>query len=741
MKHFFIIVLSCMLLLYAAVATAVYGDDEVENVITIADGAIEVEADELEYDNITGDIIARGSVEINYSGYQLRAEKVIYNKLKQVFIAEGKLYLKDSHGGKSYSAYDAEIKQDFSVGTIHDLTAFLEPRGMFWAKVGTIHGREVFRVRDAKYTLCKICETNLVANKPLWSVRANEMTKNDNVQRINFKHAFIDIYGVPIFYTPYFSIPTPKAKRKSGFLHPIMRFNNLFGLNARLPFYIDLNSNMDLQVTPWIMQRFGRQISTTFRHLTPQGEYYLTGSIAQNDRINTEGDWVGGKDVRSHIEGKGAFKVRTDKIDGDLGFDFIRLNDDLKTYLKLYHIDNRDILNSKLFFHKFGKQGYYTIDTLYFQGLRTIDNANITPQAYPQVDGYYRFIFDPNTSLVVKGDFLNLYRRQGVNMQRAVFQSNFEHYRIIHGQKLELFGKVRTDLYNVYVANPNGASLQEYLNIRNLNLDVKNSSYGRKHVQIGSRWSYSLIHRSKRYSTIIEPGIAIIFSPRQQQSNNNVNEDSQSPELSIDTLFLKQIFKGYDLWQDGNRIAYSIKSLTHFEKSYISFEVGQAYRYNTNQQFSLESGMCDKLSDVVSRFNFNINNIVHLESKTRLEKGTFNVQDNEIASTVKYGDIQYTVQYYELGANLARHKDLNHRRELKSKVRYNFNKEWQIAYKRHEKLGKNNGDGQKLIVQGAQILYSGECLSVDFSIVRDYTELSDLKARVNYQFRVNVPIP
>ena len=91
--------------------------------------------------------------------------------------------------------------------------------------------------------------------KPFWQIKAEKVTHNEKSKTIYFYNAYIDILGLPIFYTPYLSIPDPSVKRAAGFLVPQFLSNSRLDFGVKLPFFIPLDYDKDLTLSTFITPR------------------------------------------------------------------------------------------------------------------------------------------------------------------------------------------------------------------------------------------------------------------------------------------------------------------------------------------------------------------------------------------------------------------------------------------------------------------------------------------------------
>ena len=71
------------------------------------------------------------------------------------------------------------------------------------------------------YTACEPCKAH-PEWPPEWQVRAAKIIENQQTHIIYFENAWVDVYGVPIAYVPYFLRPDPTVTRQTGVLAPLL---------------------------------------------------------------------------------------------------------------------------------------------------------------------------------------------------------------------------------------------------------------------------------------------------------------------------------------------------------------------------------------------------------------------------------------------------------------------------------------------------------------------------------------
>ena len=143
--------------------------------------------------------------------------------------------------------------------------------------------KDTFIIQNLVFSTCKVCKDNYIPNVPLWQIRAKEATLNQKEKKVEFINSRIELFGIPIFYSPYFSIPTPNSPRKSGFLIPKFKNSNILGLQISIPYYFNIASQMDLTYTPTLSNKSNIFNNINIRYLTKYGQYEVNGDFI-NDK-------------------------------------------------------------------------------------------------------------------------------------------------------------------------------------------------------------------------------------------------------------------------------------------------------------------------------------------------------------------------------------------------------------------------------------------------------------------------
>ena len=98
------------------------------------------------------------------------------------------------------------------------------------------------------------------------------------------KHAVLRLKKVPIFYSPRLKFPV-SDERVSGFLFPNIGYSDEDGLEASVPYYLNLAPNYDATVVPRYIGERGFGLDSEFRYLSSWQSTTLGGGLLPNDRL------------------------------------------------------------------------------------------------------------------------------------------------------------------------------------------------------------------------------------------------------------------------------------------------------------------------------------------------------------------------------------------------------------------------------------------------------------------------
>ena len=214
-----------------------------------------LEAQRVEYNSVSGDLLASGDVKYSTPKYELRSESFSAD-------TNGKTF---QSGAATYRIYLPDVER----------AANLPVYG--GGKAAQIIHREdgVTLLEDVDYTTC-------LAGASGWKLSAGSLKLDPNEAEATAKNAWVALKGVPYLYVPWFRFPIGDV-RKSGFLVPRFGTSDLRGNEYEFPVYLNIAPQADATITPRWMTKRGVQWRSEWRYLSRTGRWRLDDEYLDND--------------------------------------------------------------------------------------------------------------------------------------------------------------------------------------------------------------------------------------------------------------------------------------------------------------------------------------------------------------------------------------------------------------------------------------------------------------------------
>lgn len=592
-------------------------------------------AQQVTYDEKDATAIASGNVEVVQGDTILLADYVTYNQNTDMVHATGHVSVLEPTGNVLFSD-DALLKNNMQQGVVEQFRARLKDNSLFAAREARRVNKNVTKLRDAVYSPCKVCQpSDGGAHEPMWQIEANKATIDEEDKRVRYQDAIMDVYGLPVLYTPYFSHPTPDAPSQSGLLQPSYFHDSVLGSVVKEPAYYTFAPNLDATLTPWGMTGERPLMEGEVRGLYQDGTFNVRGAISDAYNRDENGNQIDGDWVRGYIEAHGKLQLDTY---WDMGLDAERVSDD--TFLQFYHFGYQDMLSSRLYAERIEERNYISVESLAFQGLQPQDQASVSPYIAPQTNVHLES--DPlvaHSRLMLDANELVLTREVGDDDQRLSTTAKWKlPYITKDGQVFELATSLRGDAYHItdQVTDPTTGAMF-------------NGDTGRLIPQADLNWRYPFINRfGPGESLMIAPIVEVTGSPNLHQTSNIPNEDSQIAELSDINLFSPDRFAGLDQVESGLRGTYGTRGQLQFaDKEYVEWLFGQAYQEYDNSPFPLSSTESANYSDYIGRVALRYE-ALDVAYSFRLDRETFAPTSNEVNLNYSQKPLSLDLNYLSL---------------------------------------------------------------------------------------------
>lgn len=677
-----------------------------------------ISADQVTYDENLGVVTASGNVEISQGDRVLLADSVSYNLRTDVVSASGNVSLLEPTGEVIFADF-VELTDDLREGFVRDIRILLTDRSRLAAASGLRTGGNRTVFRKAVFSPCELCRED-PTRAPLWQLKAVEVEHDQQAKVIRYRDAWMEIFGVPVLYTPYFEHPDPTVDRKTGFLTPTFGSSDVLGLTYQQPFYWAIGSNQDATIAPILTTEQGVALSGEYRRLFPNGTMTLRGSGTVADREDRDGT-VEQNALRGHIDSTARFDLgRTWRM----GLDAQRASDD--TYLRVYNFSDARTLTSRAFVEGFNGRNYLAANGYVFQGLRATDEEEQSPIILPLVD--YRFVGEPGTAggrYSFDANLLGLTRPEGRDSRRLSAAVGWElPYTGPAGALYNLVARVQADGYWVNDVAPGSAEVDP-------TGSTVSEVTGRIFPQLALQWRYPWVRRDGTVYQVVEPVAQAVLAPPGMNPDEIPNEDSLDFEFDDTNLFSLNRFPGLDRVDPGPRLDYGLRySVSGESIGYSSLFVGQSYRIDESDVFAEGSGLEEHLSDIVGRVEARPIRALDLLYRFRLDKDELALRRSELDLRVGPPALNLTLGYIAIESEPGQ-DEFGDREELTWTLRSQLTRYWSAFGGQRIDL-----DLQETRQSRIGLIYRDECFLIQ--AVAERTFFSDREIEPEDSFFVNI---
>jgi len=590
--------------------------------------AVYIEADQAtrQGDVITATGSADDRVYARSRGHVLRGENLAYDLQAGTATAAGNVEAIAPDGTVVYASR-LELDKDLNTGVAVDFATRLNNGASLMAATAVRRSENVNELNYARFTPCPICDAN-GPKQPSISIQAERVVQDEQLRAILYRNAVFYIGPVPVFYTPYFAHPDPSVERASGFLVPIINYDEGRGVSVEVPYLHVVSPSQDWLISPQINTEVAPLLNLQWRRrfangmIVARGGYTYERNFGDFD-LDGDGDYesnvrFGDREHRSYLLSHGEFDP-----DGPWRFGFTAERTSDKTLFDrydvrspyqdngLYYGDRRRLI-SQIYAEHQTDRSYVSVAAFAIQSLRV--DPRFADTDFRDPDGYKVFEDDSDLPMVaplidarwephelvlggrlrLKGSAVSLYRDNfigapilnpdivppittglsGVDSRRITGQVEWRRTVILPvGLRVEPFLDTRVDFYSMSDLPPMmGLSGDETVT--------------RSRLSTGVDVSYPLIRRTAGADIILEPLAQLSVSNSTDIDPRIPNEDAQVIELDESSLFRMDRFSGYDLIEGGVRMTAGARATIRWaEGRSASLFVGRSQRFNQEDAF------------------------------------------------------------------------------------------------------------------------------------------------------------
>nr|WP_256483863.1 LPS-assembly protein LptD [Aliihoeflea sp. 40Bstr573] len=721
-----------------------------------------LEADTLVYDNDRNRITAVGSVQIDYDGNRLVAQRVTYDRATSRLIASGGVEIIDPDGTR-FQADEIDVTDDFADAFVRTLRVETPDRVYFGADSAERRGGAVTEFDRGVYTACEPCEEN-PDKPPVWNIKAQKIIWNGETKTIRFERARFELLGVPLAWVPAFEIADPTVKRKSGFLFPSFGSSENIGTFVNVPYYFALSPTYDLTVTAGGYTQQGFLAQAEWRQRFDNGQYNLRiAGISQRDPDAFGVDTVDAQETgRALIATRGAFTINPR---WSFGWDVLAQTD--KNFGYTYNIEQANAYDQRSQVYLTGLDGrnFFDLRAYHFTKQEAVLDSNagaaspLQPFVLPSFDysltpdapiaggeltidvnsqALWRDRFDGRGRLGQSFDHDgNLISPTGRGLDggsgRLTAEAEWKRTFITGGGLLITPSlHARQDAIGVHFGDQAAEGVANVANFygNNLNQSVSTdirSAYYRSMVTAGLETRWPILFSTSSSTHVFEPMGQVFARPDEPYGDTLgiPNEDAQSLVFDATNLFERDKFSGYDRIEGGTRANLGIRYTGDFGGGWgANAIIGQSYHLaGTNPYASPDlvyagahSGLEDDVSDYVGMLGLSTPVGVSLAAGARLDKDDLEMRRTDLAASYSTPAISISTQYSFIdaqpnyGFSPTPENPTGTRQEIRVGGSAQVHEYWRVFGNATFDLNTSN-----MVQRGIGFAYDDDCFGINFT--------------------------
>lgn len=668
-------------------------------------GNIDIEADRLEYSEPQGrkEISANGNVIVRQKQKFIYSDHFTYNHGTQNLRADGDVRFLDGKGNM-LRAKKAEADKSLDHIDIRDFQIELKDRSSFTGKHLARIDKNLDRIEDGTYTACQ-CKHN----KYQWRIKAKDISIDHQAHSAFAKHAVLEVYGIPVFYLPFFYYNLPGIRGKSGFLAPKILNDSYLGFVLKTPYYWAISHNKEFILTPAFTGNKSTYLTGEYNHVLDNGRYGTKISLTKKE--NFKEDHANRNTNRFYLQSKGDFVLRDN---WHHGFDINRSSD--KTYLKQYKISDQDLLTTQIYSWNYADQDYTLLRGLFFQDLRVNSEAI---DMIPNFRLHREFDLPNNVVFAVDGDASSFYQETSTKVNKLSSTCKFQKSLISDfGIKISSYAGLRMDYFNYNIVDTH--SEQEH--------------FARAIPQFGATISYPLYKTTDFYNWLMEPKLQLNLMPNHNYNAKIHNVDSNYFLFNQTNLFNNNRFSGNDLVESGTRITYGVNNvITIGNADYTAF-LGQSAKARFNK---FDQNYYDKrFSDYIGEFGMTRDKLLDISYKFSMDRDKLFLKYNEVDFGINSEKLFANIGFVNIRGEKFRQKT----KGINFSIGSNHYRSWSTKIELSKNLGENftRTASRGLVSFSASITHHGDCTDWSVKFLRDATKNIALQPSNTWWFSIKL---
>ncbi|MQQ07343.1 LPS assembly protein LptD [Epibacterium sp. SM1979] len=653
-------------------------------------------------------LVASGGVEVFQGEVRLQAEKITFDDAKGQLKIEGPIRI-DQDGEVSILADAAELDSDLQNGILSSARLVFNQQVQLAALQATrVRGRYTQLYKTA-VTSCDVCDDG---RPPLWQIRAERVTHDQEERQIYLEGAQLRVRDVPVFYLPALRLPDPTLDRATGFLVPSLRTTSNLATGVKVPYFFKIGDHKDLTVAPYVSSKT-RTLDWRYRQAFQRGTIQIDGAFTRDD-LQPDQD-------RGYAFLTGRFDLNQGY---KLAVNLRTVSDD--AYFADYGLADVDRLRSDVILSRIKRDEFFRGGFIHYKTLRDSEDQDEVPSIV--ADLVYERRIHPLWSKT--GEFryrleTHAHRRESEELATALDPAG----RDIGRFSLDVNWRQDWRFNSGVVAEWQAGAAFERFAIEDDAVSANNSRRAVPRTALTFRLPMTRTtgNGSRQF---LEPIAQVSWS---NLSGEDIpNDESNFVEFDQGNLLSLSRFPASDKREDGLQFAYGV-NWAHFAQSgwQASATVGQIYREEAESEFTKTSGLGGTTSDILLAGQIKLNQGIALTARGLLN-GSFNFSKAELRGDVDYKRASFRSSYLWLGTD-ADEGRTDATSELWFDGQYEVNSNWAA----NANLRYDVSDGRATRA-GLGLAYQNECVTVDLSVNRRYTSTTSVDPSTDFGFSISL---
>ena len=527
--------------------------------IAADDHRIHIDSDEAEVD-ADRNAVLNGRVKVRQDARSVTADSVTYDDKTGHVAVKGSVDFEDPK---------LRVSSDTGSYDINGAANFDRANFQLMDRNGRGYAKDIDVLPDGKLSLSQVRYTSCPVGNEDWMLQASSLNIDSKAQEGTAHGVTMRVKDVPIFYTPYISFPVGD-ERKSGLLFPSFGHSGSNGFELQIPYYFNLAPNYDLTLTPGLLSARGVQLGGQFRYLSQNSHGQLDTTFLPNDaQLHSDRSYFHFTDITDFKEGL-RFDTDIAMVSDSSYFEDFAVGSDqtsvtfLERRADLLYYDDAWRVRGQL-------QNFQTIDI-------TVPADQRPYSRVPRIQGNALWpVPGTNFELALDSEAVNFVRETGPTGVRLNIAPEIRWSSRGRGYFFEPaigYDFTQYDLKNAAAVGPNTSSTP-----------TRTLPYAR--VDAGLVFERDAGSQGQRTQTL-EPRVVYSYIPYRNQDALPIF-DTGLPDLNLTELFRTNRYVGEDRIGDANQVALALTTRLFDHVSgaqYLSATIGQI-RYFTIPQVGL----------------------------------------------------------------------------------------------------------------------------------------------------------